>query len=109
MGGVEHERRDAAGGETGCVVRADLLLHATAGRGEHHGAQRRRIVDAVGQVEVGREIDRSARDRDVLKHLMAPFASVFVPQLSSTKHPLIQFGTNSELYHLDRWRGLRGG
>jgi hypothetical protein len=68
MGGIERERRDAPGGEAGCVIRADLLLYAAAGSGEHHGARRRGLVDDVGQVEVGRELDRPARDRDVLRH-----------------------------------------
>ncbi|OLL71310.1 Acetolactate synthase large subunit [Pseudonocardia sp. Ae168_Ps1] len=68
---VEHERRDAPGGEAGGVVRADLLLHAAARGGEHDGAQRR-VAGVVGQVEVGGELDRPARDRDVLEHRVTP-------------------------------------
>ncbi|UOZ05552.1 hypothetical protein [Amycolatopsis sp. WQ 127309] len=77
VGGVEHERGDAPGGEAGGVVRADLFLDAAAGGGEYHRAQRL-AAGVVGQVQVGRELDRPAGDRQVLAHSVTTFRVEFV-------------------------------
>lgn len=68
MGRVECEGGEAVLGESGRVVRADLLLDAASWRGEHDRGLRFCGVEAVREVEVGGEVEGAVRDGDVLWH-----------------------------------------